>query len=318
MSRPGPFARAAGAVAGAAVAAAAARASYTALRRRPPGGEALWARTNHRGEPVTLLEGPAVAVGAALASALTPGLSPRRRAALVAAAVGAAAFGGYDDLAGSGDRHGFRGHLGALASGDVTTGAVKIGGIGATGLVAAAAAGGHPADVIVNAGLIAGGANLLNLFDLRPGRAIKVAVAGSTLLVGPSAGAVAGPAGAALALLPEDLGERAMLGDAGANALGAMLGASAAGLSRPARVALLAAIVGLTAASEVVSFTAVIERTPALRCLDMLGRRAAEPARPAAGDAGGPPSTPATHGGGAAAPTRGVQGAGPVAGAVSP
>jgi hypothetical protein len=319
--RPGPFARAAGAAAGAGLAAAAAGASYAALRRRPPGGEALWARTNHRGEPVTLLEGPAVAVGAALASALTPGLSPRGRAALVAAAVGAAAFGGYDDLAGSGDRRGFRGHMGALASGDVTTGAVKIGGIGATGLVAAAAAGGHPADVIVNAGLIAGGANLLNLFDLRPGRAIKVAVAGGTLLAGTGgacASAVAGPAGAALALLPEDLGERAMLGDAGSNALGAMLGASAAGLSRPARVALLAAIVGLTAASEVVSFTAVIERTPALRWLDMLGRRVAGPARPAGPDAGGPPPTRATDGGGAVAATRGVQGAGPVAGAVSP
>ena len=77
---------------------------------------------------------------------------------------------------------------------------------------------------------------------------------------------------AALALLPEDLGERAMLGDAGANALGAMLGASAAGLSRPARIALLAGIAGLTAASEKVSFTKVIERTPALRWLDMLGR----------------------------------------------
>ena len=66
-----------------------------------------------------------------------------------------------------------------------------------------------------------------------------------------------------------------MLGDAGANALGAMLGASAAGLSRPARIALLAGIAGLTAASEKVSFTKVIERTPALRWLDMLGRRPA-------------------------------------------
>ena len=70
-----------------------------------------------------------------------------------------------------------------------------------------------------------------------------------------------------------------MLGDAGANALGAMLGASAAGLSRPTRIALLAGIAGLTAASEKVSFTKVIERTPALRWLDMLGRR------PAAGPA---------------------------------
>ena len=63
-----------------------------------------------------------------------------------------------------------------------------------------------------------------------------------------------------------------MLGDAGANALGAMLGASAAGLSRPSRIALLAGIAGLTAASEKVSFTKVIARTPALNWLDMVGR----------------------------------------------
>ena len=68
-----------------------------------------------------------------------------------------------------------------------------------------------------------------------------------------------------------------MLGDCGANALGAVLGAAAAGCRRAARIALLAGITGLTAASEKVSFTKVIERTPALRWLDMLGRRAAGP-----------------------------------------
>ena len=87
------------------------------------------------------------------------------------------------------------------------------------------------------------------------------------------------PLAAALSLVPDDLGERAMLGDCGANALGAMLGAAAAGLPRTARIALLAGITGLTAASEKVSFTKVIERTPALRRLDMLGRRPADPAQ---------------------------------------
>jgi len=268
------------------------------MSRRPPGGPKAWSRTNHRGEPVTLLEGPAVAAGA-LAGVLAQaglaqdglaeaGLVPasgvpgapgsagwRRAAAMALGGAGAAAFGAYDDLAGSGDRRGFRGHLGALRQGEVTTGAVKLGGIGVTGIVSAALAGGSPVDVILNAGLVAGGANLLNLFDLRPGRAIKVAAASGALLGAAGQDSVAAPLGAALALLPEDLGERAMLGDAGANALGAMLGASAAGLSRTGRIALLGAIVGMTAASEKVSFTKVIARTPALNWLDMLGRRPA-------------------------------------------
>ena len=274
-----------------ACAAGAARLAYSAMNRRPPGGPKAWSRTNHRGEPVTLLEGPAVAAGAiagVLAHGIQAGLasgsgwpsSPgsaawRGTAAMVLGGAGAAAFGAFDDLAGSGDRRGFRGHLGALRHGAVTTGAVKLGGIGATGIISAALAGGSPADVILNAGLVAGGANLLNLFDLRPGRAIKVATASGALLGAAGRDSVAAPLAAGLALLPEDLGERAMLGDSGANALGAMLGASAAGLSRPARIALLAGIAGLTAASEKVSFTKVIARTPALNRLDMLGRRPA-------------------------------------------
>ncbi len=140
---PGGARRAAASVIGTAVAAGAARGAYALLRARPPGGTATWTRTNHRGEPVTLLEGPAAAAGAALAAALTPGLAARVRAALVTAAAGAGAFGGYDDLAGRGDRRGFRGHLGALAHGEVTTGAIKIGGIGAAGAAAQRAAGRH-------------------------------------------------------------------------------------------------------------------------------------------------------------------------------
>jgi len=281
--------RARAAAGSAALAATAARAGYAALSRRPPGGRGTWTRTNHRGEQLTLVEGPAAAVAAAVVAAVTPGLPGRTRAAVAVAGAAAGAFGCYDDLAGSGDRRGFRGHLGALARGEVTTGAVKLGGIGAAGLAAGVLLGGPAADVVINTGLTAGGANLLNLFDLRPGRAIKVALAGSALLAAgaplPGRGAawraVAAPAGAALALLPKDLAERAMLGDAGANALGGMLGAAAAAsLPRPARIGLLAGIAALTAASEVVSFTQVIERTPPLRWLDMLGRRPAAPPEP--------------------------------------
>jgi hypothetical protein len=277
------LAKAAAGAAARMTAASAARLAYTALNRRPPGGPKAWSRTNHRGEPVTLLEGPAVAAGAIAGAMTEAGLlsvagSPgwRPGVAMAVAGAGGAAFGAYDDLAGSADRRGFRGHLGALRHGEVTTGAVKLGGIAVTGILSAALAGGPPADVVINAGLVAGGANLLNLFDLRPGRAIKVAVASGALITaggGLSSGSAV-PVAAGLALLPEDLGERAMLGDCGANALGAMLGAAAAAsLPRSARIALLAGIAGLTAASEKVSFTKVIERTPALHWLDMLGRR---------------------------------------------
>jgi UDP-GlcNAc:undecaprenyl-phosphate/decaprenyl-phosphate GlcNAc-1-phosphate transferase len=272
------------AAAGGATAAGVARLAYSALNRRPPGGPKAWSRTNHRGEPVTLLEGPAVTAGAiagVLAQAglrsMTGSAGWRPAVAMTVGGAGAAAFGAHDDLAASGDHRGFRGHLGALRHGEVTTGAVKLGGIGITGIVCAALAGGSPADVALNAGLVAGTANLLNLFDLRPGRALKVAVASGALSAAGGAADTVPPLAAALALLPEDLGERAMLGDCGANALGAMIGAAAWSLPRPARIALLAGIAGLTAASEKVSFTKVIERTPALRWLDMLGRpRAAE------------------------------------------
>jgi hypothetical protein len=280
------------------VAAAAARLTYAVLTARPPGGGPTWDRTNHRGEPITLLEGPAVAIGS-IAGALAGGGATRDRIALAVAGAGAAAFGSYDDLAGNGVSKGFRGHLGALRAGELTTGAVKIAGIGATGLAAALIAGppARPgsadrgssaplavADTLINAGLVAGGANLLNLFDLRPGRAIKVALLAGGLLAPWQRGraAAAAPLSAAAALLPEDLGERSMLGDAGANALGAVLGAAAATtLPRPARLGVLAVVIGLTAASEKVSFTKVIERTGPLRRLDMLGRRPAASTVPA-------------------------------------
>lgn len=287
-------ARTARLLAGAGLGAVAARAAYGALTRNPPGlnglpGEEVWGRTNHRGEPVTLLEGPAVVAGAAAGGLLTPGAPGRLRAAALLAGVGSGVLGGYDDLAGSASSRGFKGHLGALARGEVTSGAVKILGIGATGLAAAAVAGspaptraGRAFDALLNGAIIAGSANLMNLFDLRPGRAVKVGViTGAPLaLARPSAAVVAAPLGAAVALLPEDLGERAMLGDTGSNALGALLGLAATRLGRGPRLAVLAGLAGLNAASEFVSFTKVIAGNPVLNRIDMLGRR--PPAAPAA------------------------------------
>ncbi|MBW8483182.1 hypothetical protein K1Y72_12435 [Actinomadura sp. PM05-2] len=300
-------------LAGTALGALAARAAYTALTARPPGlagrpGAEVWGRTNHRGEPVTLLEGPAFVLGAAAGGLLAPGPAGRDRAAALLAGGAAGVLGGYDDLIGTAGSRGFKGHLGALARGEVTTGAVKILGIGATGLAAAAVAGspapsraGRALDVALNGVLIAGGANLMNLFDLRPGRAVKVGLLAGTPLALTGGGAVAAaPLGAAAALLPTDLAERAMLGDTGANALGALLGLAAGRLGRGPRLAALAGVVGLNAASEFVSFTKVIAGNPVLNRIDMLGRRtvaapapAAAPAAPAAPGTAAPEDAPA-------------------------
>jgi UDP-GlcNAc:undecaprenyl-phosphate GlcNAc-1-phosphate transferase len=264
-------------IAQAAAGALAARVAWEALQAVPPGGAERWARTNHRGEGVTLLEGPAFALAAALAAGAVGGEARVRAAALVAAA-GAGAFGAYDDLTGSTASKGFRGHLGALRRGEVTSGLVKIGGIGATGLVAGALLREGLVDRVLAGGVVAGSANLVNLFDLRPGRALKAGLVAAAPIVaagGPGAGVAATTAGAAAALLPEDLGERSMLGDAGANALGALAGtAFAAGASRRSLGLGLAALVALTAASERVSYSRVIDGTPPLAWLDRLGRQA--------------------------------------------
>ena len=114
-----------GRIAAAAIGAGTATLAYRWLTRTPPGGDEQWTRVNHRGENVTLLEGPALVAAAGVAAAVAPGLPRRLRTAGALAAIGAGALGAYDDLAGSSASRGLRGHLGALAKGEVTTGAVK-------------------------------------------------------------------------------------------------------------------------------------------------------------------------------------------------
>ena len=189
---------------------------------------------------------------------------------------------------------GLKGHLTALAHGRVTTGALKIAVIGSGALVGgvllarhrSTGAGARPlassaVDAASSAVVIAAWANLLNLLDLRPGRALKTACIVSTPLLAtpgrdgePTRMLAAGTLGVSLAALPEDLLENTMLGDTGANAVGALLGTALA-CHPHAAVRAWAALSGvsLILASEKVSFSRVIADTPALAALDGLGRR---------------------------------------------
>lgn len=263
-----------------------------------------WERTNFHGATVSLRGGVAMAGASVASAAVASALSDQPRAALggAVAALGGGVAGYIDDVdqgAHDGGKvaKGLKGHLGALAHGQVTTGVIKIAGIGASALAASALVGskatsvsGKAADLALNTVLIAGTANLANLLDLRPGRALKATVLVATPLSYFSAAAAkpeasasgasaqrllaSGLNAAAITALVEDLQETTMLGDTGANAAGALLGTSlAANDSRKLRLGATLGVVGLILASEKVSFSKVIAANPALNWLDQLWRR---------------------------------------------
>lgn len=217
-------------------------------------------RINFHGRTVSLRGGVGAAAGAVTAGieagrllrGRTDSSSRAGLAATIAAGAGGCA-GLVDDLdAGAHDgdtpAKGLKGHLTALAHGRVTTGALKIAVIGSGALVSgvllarhrSAGAGARPlassaVDAASSAVVIAAWANLLNLLDLRPGRALKTACIVSTPLLAtpgrdgePTRMLAAGTLGVSLAALPEDLLENTMLGDTGANAIGALLGTALA------------------------------------------------------------------------------------------
>lgn len=287
---------------------------YVLRRKRIKASQ--WERTNFHGVTVSLRGGVAMAGAAVASAAVASALSDQPRAALggVVASLGGGLAGYIDDVdqgAHDGGKvaKGLKGHLGALAHGQVTTGVIKIAGIGASALAASAlvgskatSVGGKVADLAVNTVLIAGTANLANLLDLRPGRALKATVlvaaplsyfscaAAKTPASGASGAASATPVSpaspasaqrllasglnaAAITALVEDLQETTMLGDTGANAAGALLGTSlAANDSWKLRLGTALGVVGLILASEKVSFSKVIAANPALNWLDQLWR----------------------------------------------
>jgi UDP-N-acetylmuramyl pentapeptide phosphotransferase/UDP-N-acetylglucosamine-1-phosphate transferase len=249
----------------------------------------LFGRTNVRGVQVPVGAGVVVAfvaVGVLSAAAVAEAvLDWRVDGSLWLVALAALAFGLlglFDDLAGDAADRGFAGHLRAAAGGRLTTGGLKLfgGGVVAVGLAAMAHRRGEAELMILVDGLlIALAANLGNLFDRAPGRVTKVAlvagvVLGAATLLDERLLGTAVVLGAAVGLLWPDLREQLMLGDAGANAIGAALGLGVVlTCSEPVRIVVLLVVLALNALSEKVSFSAVIGRTAGLRDLDQLGRR---------------------------------------------
>lgn len=249
--------------------------------------EPLFLRTNVRGADVPVAVGvvlPVVLLGAGAVLVMVDAAEVLRvpqgpLAVSVLAAAGFGLLGLFDDLAGDRSAQGFGGHLSALRSRQLTTGAVKLFGGGALAvLVAAPTARERFWVLVVDAALIALSANLANLFDRAPGRLAKASLLASVPIavvagVDPD---LAGPAvvlGALFALLAPDLRERLMLGDTGANVLGATLALAVVLTNAPStRVVVLVVVFALNLLSERVSFSRVIGQVGPLRWLDGLGR----------------------------------------------
>ena len=196
--------------------------------------------------------------------------------------LGVALLGLIDDALGRGaddaTPRGWRGHARAIASGRFSTGAIKA--VGALALAAYATSGlGHQDFAYVaDLALLLLTTNLFNLLDLRPGRVEKVFVA---LLAGVCVGAwTAMPlellgifVGPVLVVAAFTLRERAMLGDTGANLVGALAGVTLlVTLGETGGYVALGVVVALNFYGEFRSISQTIEGVPLLRSLDSLGR----------------------------------------------
>jgi UDP-GlcNAc:undecaprenyl-phosphate/decaprenyl-phosphate GlcNAc-1-phosphate transferase len=251
-------------------------------------------RANYRGRSLPCPFGLLIAIAAVLSLipltlierlAHTSILYPRLLA-VVLYALGVALLGTIDDMLGSRGSgsapqpRGWRGHTAALMRGELSTGALKAAGSLGLALLATELLGLPVGRWLLASAVLALATNALNLLDLGPGRAFKAfALLGAGLTIGArelrplwTLGLFAGPA---LVAGIYDLRERAMLGDAGANLLGALAGLwIVLSVGPTGQVIALALLLTLTVYGELRSLSALVLRVPLLRKLDSLGRPA--------------------------------------------
>ena len=257
---------------------------------QPTFGAPVFLRRNYRGDQVPTAAGVVIvlavvavaAVADAFAAAGWAGdlAAQTGRAAMVVGAVGFGFLGLLDDLGDTGSGGGFRRHAAALREGRLTTGMVKlIGGAFVAIAVVAPLATDNVGWLVADAAVVALAANLANLLDRAPGRTLKVGLVAFAVLAAAdgATAALAGPGvavGAGAALAGPDLQERAMLGDTGANVVGAAVGLAVVLVAgHTAVLVVLAVVAALNLASEWVSFSGVIDRTAPLRWFDRLGSK---------------------------------------------
>ncbi len=274
-------------VAGAVLGATAALVIWVGMQ--PVFSRPVFTRQNYRGIRLPTAVGlviplATVATLAALTLLTTLGWRPDRPGlaalgATTTATLGFGLLGMLDDVAVDEGASGYRGHVAALARGRLTAGSLKmVAGPAVALIVVAPVSNDSAVRLVLDGALVALAANLANLFDRAPGRVAKVSLLAAAVLVAATAAAptllgVAVVAGAVVALAVPDLRERLMLGDAGANPVGAALGLGVVlSCDATTRNWVIAVLFALNLVSERVSFSAVIDRLAPLRMLDRLGR----------------------------------------------
>lgn len=182
-----------------------------------------------------------------------------------------------DDTIGNRDVSGLKGHFKSLFRGKLTTGGFKALFGGFVGLIISVSISKNITDIIVNTLVIALSTNLMNLFDLRPGRAIKVyLVIMITIFITLTGYIKILP----LLIIPNvlayfnfDLKAKAMMGDAGSNVLGISIGILMAfGYTLNVRIGWLVFLVLIHLLTEKFSLTKIIEKNKVLNFIDKLGR----------------------------------------------
>ncbi len=242
-------------------------------------------RLNYAGRPVPVVLGRVLVRGANAALLIALGLAllagPVPQWPVLFLLLGGTHLlmlvGGIDDRSSHAAR-GLAAHLSSLLRGHVTTGILKlIAGVGVAVLVALSLGGG-PIRVVASVLVIALSINVLNALDVRPGRAIKwwVLAMSAMAWIVPMGVLLAGCAyiGATIPVWDDDERERGMLGDAGSNPLGLIVGTVlAASLPMWGLLVALTVLAGLQIAAETVTISRLIDAMPPLRWLDRLGRR---------------------------------------------
>lgn len=238
-------------------------------------------RPNYRQEPIPVGLGLIfIFVYLLIAFILMQWYSPEDVLSFLVGVLFFALLGLIDDLLGNRGSRGLKGHFGALFRGELTTGALKAlgGGLGALFISILTLKGQPWWEILIAALLIALAANTVNLMDLRPGRAIKVFYLWFFVLLSVYYSRMplvllAPLAGALFALAPIDLKAKGMLGDTGANLIGAALGLACAwAMPFTGQLILVVFLLLLHLFTERYSLTQIIEKNPLLRFLDNLGR----------------------------------------------